>query len=93
MAVTSCVGWVEPLNLQCWLVNIFSGSMNIFVFVAFLAIAMLGAKFRMLNGTLLLMFALFGMVMAQFATGIYFLIILIGGLVAAVGIKRLQTSQ
>ena len=64
--VTSCAGWVEPLNLECILVNTLAGSMEIFVFLALIFIAMVGARFR-----------------------IYFLTIMIAGLVIAFGIGRI----
>jgi hypothetical protein len=73
----ACSGFVEPLNLQCWLVGAFAGSMEIFMFIALIFIAGMAAYFRMLNATMLIMFGIFGLVMAQFFTGIYFLVILI----------------
>jgi len=87
--VTSCAGWVEPLNLECILVNTLAGSMEIFVFLALIFIAMVGARFRMINMTLLIMFGLFGVLMAQYMSGIYFLTIMIAGLVIAFGIGRI----
>lgn len=87
--VTSCSGWVEPLNLECILVNTFAGSIEIFVFLALIFIAMVGARFRMINMTLLIMFGLFGVLMAQFMGGIYFLTVMIAGLVISFGIGRI----
>lgn len=88
---TVCTGFIEPLNWECLLVNMFAGSMEVFFFLALFFVASVGAYFRMLNATLLIMFALFGIVMAQFSSGIYFLIILVGGLFATIAIKRIQT--
>ena len=86
--VTSCAGWIEPLNLQCILVNTFAGSIEIFMMIAVIVIATIGAKFRMINMTLLIMFGLFAVIMAQFFSGFYFLAVLIAGLVAAFGVGR-----
>ena len=84
-----CTGFIEPLNLECWLVNVFAGTMDIFVFISFIFIAAMGARFRMINTTLLIIFALYAIIMAQFMTGIYFLVVLIGGIISAWGIARI----
>lgn len=85
--------FIEPLNMQCILFNTFAGSVDIFIFIALVAIASLGAYFRMLNGTILIMFALFGLAMAQYSTGLYFLTILILGLVVSVWIGNIVKKQ
>ena len=41
--MVSCSGFIQPLNLQCILVNAFAGSMEIFMFIALMVIALLGA--------------------------------------------------
>jgi len=87
--VVDCGGFTEPLNLQCILVNTFAGSMNLFIFISLIAIAMVGAKFRMINTTLLIMFGLFAILMGQFMSGIYFLVVLIAGLIIAFGVGRI----
>lgn len=87
--MVDCSGFIQPLNLQCMLVNVFAGSMEIFIFLALITIAGLGAYFKMLNSTLLIMFAVFGIVMAQYLQGVYFLVVLIGGLVAAYSLSKI----
>ena len=84
-----CEGFIEPLDLQCILVNAFAGTMEIFMFISLIFIAGMAAYFRMLNATLLIMYAIFGIIMAQFFSGIYFMAILIGGLVTAYALARL----
>lgn len=81
--------WIEPLDLQHILVNAFAGSMEIFMFISLIVIAGMGAYFRMLSVTLLIMFAVFGIIMAQYFTGIMFFAILIGGLVTAIAIGKI----
>jgi hypothetical protein len=39
--------WIEPLTLETWIVQIFSGSSNIFLAVALLTIAAMAGYFRM----------------------------------------------
>jgi len=87
--VVDCSGWIDPLNFSCLLVNTFAGSMEIFIFLALIFIAGLGAYFRMLNATVLVMFGLFAILMSQFMGGVYFLAILIAGLFISFAIGKI----
>lgn len=87
--VVDCSGWIEPLNLQCLFVNILSGSIEVFMFISFIFIAGLGAYFRMLNATVLIMFGLFAIFMAKYIGGIYFLAILLVGLIVSYAIGKI----
>ena len=84
-----CSGWIEPLNLQCILVNTFAGSIELFVIIAVISIGALGAYFKMLNMTVLVMFSLFVIMMAQYMQGIYFFVVVIVGLISAFGVARI----
>ena len=64
--VDCSAAFIQPLNLECLLVNSFAGTMDLFILLSLIAIASIGAYFRMLNGTLLIMFALFALAMAQY---------------------------
>ena len=81
-----CTGFIEPLDLRCILINLFAGSMEIFIFISMIFIAIMGARFRMLNTTLLIMYALFAVLMANFMQGYLFLVVLVIGLVVSVTI-------
>lgn len=83
------MAFIQPLDLQTILISVFAGSVEIFIFLAFIFISGLAASFKMNGQHVLLMFALFGMFMAQFLGGIYALIVLIGGLFAFFSISRL----
>lgn len=86
----ACTGFIEPLNLECWFVNVLSdASMDIFMFLAFIFIAAMAAYFRMMNTVTLIMFALFAILMAQFMSGVYLLVVLIGGLVSFWAIAKI----
>lgn len=87
--MADCAGFIEPLDLQCLLVNTFAGTMDIFIFIALFAVAGMGAYFKMINTTFLLMFAVFGIMMAQFMSGLLFLVILIGGLASFAGLSKI----
>jgi hypothetical protein len=88
MAV-DCTGWLEPLELECLLMNTFAGSIEIFMFVALIAIGIVGTSLRMINVTLLVMYGLFSIIMAQYFEGMFFLTVLIAGLVITFGIGKL----
>ena len=88
--MVDCSGFVKPLNFQCIFVNAFAGSMEIFMFLSIIFIAGMAAYFRMLNVTLLIMFAVYAIMMASFFNGgILFLVVLIGGLATALAISKL----
>ena len=90
--MVDCTGYLQPLNLECLLVNTFAGTMDIFIFIALIAIAAMGASFRMINATMLIMFVLFAVLMSQWMNGIYFLVVLIAGLVVMFGIGKIIKS-
>lgn len=87
--MVDCSGFIEPLNLECLLVNTFAGTMEIFMIIAFLFVASLGAYFRMMNRTLLIMFGLFAIMFGQYLPGIYFIAILIIGLFVSFAVARI----
>ena len=80
------MAWINPLDLQMLFVNTFAGSMEIFMIIAFFAVAALAAFFRMPNALALTMFALFGVVMAAYSQEFYFIIILFAGMAIFYGI-------
>lgn len=73
----------EPLDLQYWFINVFSGSMEIFSIVGFIAIAGLAAYFRMNTIAFLMLYLLFVLFTAIVSPSInfIFLAVLIGGLI------------
>ncbi len=82
----------EPLELRYWLVNTFSGSIEIFIFLSFIFISGMAAKFRM-NGTVtMISMVLFGTLMANFFGGIYMLMLIIVGMISFISISRLVKS-
>jgi len=87
--MADCTGFIQPLNLECWLVNTFAGTMEIFIFISLMAIAGIGAYFRMLNATVLIMFGLFAVVMAKYMPGYLFIVILIAGIISSFAIGKI----
>lgn len=70
--------FIEPLNLQMFLVNIFAGTPEIFLFISFIVINGMAAFFRMDGTTTLLMIMLFIILMSPFVgqTFLFFMIAL-----------------
>ena len=81
--------FVQPLDLERILVNNLAGSMEVFMLLAFIFIAVLGAYFRMINSVVLIMYVLFAIFMAQYLQGLYFLVVLIGGIFAFWAIAKI----
>jgi len=82
-----CTGFIEPLALECILINVFAGTIELFMFIAFIAIAILCARFRMRNGPAMLIFAIFAMMFSSYMPWLYILVIIVGGLVIFFGLK------
>ena len=91
-----CESFINPLDLECIFINTFAGSPIVFVGLAILAIAGLGAMFRMKNSMVLAMFGifvvLFSPILGAELGGIYVVVavvlVLILGKVLADLIKR-----
>jgi len=80
MAASTCTGFIEPLNLECLVINVFAGTMDLFLFIAFIVIAAMAGRFKMRNEPALVMFAMFAVIFSTYMPGLYILIILLGGI-------------
>jgi len=77
------MSWVMPLDLQYWFMNTLAETLDIFIFLAFIGVAILSARFKMPNYIFLTMFALLVVILNYFYEGlggIYFLVIFLVGL-------------
>ena len=83
------MAFIEPLDLQYILVNTFAGTVNIFIFISMLVIAVLAGRFRMPNIIVLTMFGLFAIFLASYINGLYAFVVIITGLVTFYSIGRL----
>lgn len=82
----------EPLELQYWLMNVFSGNSEIFFFLATILISGMAARFRMNNFVFLLSIGLFAVLMANYIGGLYILVILAASMIVFIGISRTVKS-
>lgn len=64
----TCDAYIEPLDLQCILVNTLAGSPTIFLLLSYLVIASISAFFRLTGMTLVLLIFLFTLIVG--ATGV-----------------------
>lgn len=68
----------SPFDLYYWFVTVFAGSMTMFMAIAFLFIAMMGAMFRMPALIVGISFALFVIMMATyFGVGLLIIVMVI----------------
>lgn len=70
---------VQPLNLQNLLVNTLAGSINIFIFLAMVALSAGAAFFKMPNLVFGMMLGIFVVMLSNFLGGIYLIVLLISG--------------
>lgn len=87
--MASCSGFIMPFDLECIFVNLFAGSMDIFIFISLIAIVCISAYFRMIEIGVVLMFVVFGIIISAYFNGILFLSLLIGGLAIIFIISKL----
>lgn len=83
------VEFIQPLDLEQIFVNAFAGSLEVFIFVTFILIAALAARFRMPNLITLVMFSLFGIFLSAYISGVYAFIVIIAGIVVFYSIGRI----
>lgn len=84
------IGFIEPLAIDTILINIFAGSPEIFMAIAFIVIAMMAAKWRMPNIAYLVVFASFMfLIVPQVAGGVFLTMVgLIGAVMIGLTIVR-----
>jgi len=84
------MSFIEPLNLQTWLINVFAGDSTYFSAIALFVIVGLSAYFRM---NMLAMFFMIGIFLLMFSgfinSPIVILIAIIGGLLVGYWVSRI----
>lgn len=76
------MSWIEPLELQKWLVNVFAGDSTYFAALAILSISAMAAYFRMTTLGMFLMVGIFLLMFSGFISpSIVIFAAIIGGLV------------
>lgn len=76
------MAWIEPLNLETWLISVFAGNPEIFAGIALLVITSMAAMFRMTTIGLFFMIGMFLLLFSGFINSVLLsFIAIIGGLV------------
>jgi len=73
--------WIQPLELETWLISVFSGDGIIFTFISLLVITAMAGYFRLNGAGLFIMVGIFALMFMGFVpTSIVTIIAIIGGL-------------
>ena len=84
------MAWIEPLQLEYWIRNVFSGSNAIFTAMALISITAMAAYFKMTRVMLVLILFIFMIMFYNYIDqSIYFLLIAIGGLLIGYWISKI----
>ncbi len=82
--------WIQPLNLEMWLISVFAGTPEVFAGIALLVITALAATFRMSVIGLFFMIGMFLLMFSGFINSVLLILIaVIGGLVLGYMIHRI----
>ena len=81
----------EPLDLQGILINSLAGSVEIFMFIAFIAIGGVASALKIPRSITLVLFGLFAVILADFFPALYLLVIVIAGMISAHAISKVVT--
>ena len=81
----------EPLDLQGILINSLSGSVEIFTFMAFIALGATTAALKIPKSVSLVFFGLFAMILSNFFPGFYLLVVVMTGMIVTHAISKVVT--
>ncbi len=83
--------FVEPLDLQRILINNLAGSVEIFMFIAFIAIGAVTTAMKIPRSITMVLLGLFAVILADFFPAIYLLTVVIAGMIAANAMAKIIT--
>jgi len=84
------MSWIQPLEMETWLINVFAGTSEIFVGIAILVIVGLSAFFRMTSLTLFFLLGLFLLMFSGFIEpSLLILMSIMGGLLLGYFISKM----
>ncbi len=84
------VDWIQPLQLETWVVNVFAGSLDIFLAFALFVIFGMSGYFRMNAIGMFLMLAIFLIMFNTYVTSYFLMMIgVFGGLLIGTIISKL----
>ncbi len=83
--------FVEPLDLQTILINNLAGSVEIFMFISFLAIGVMASMMKIPQSITMILLGLFAIMLADFFPAIYLLVVVVAGMIAANAMAKIVT--
>lgn len=84
------MAWIEPLEMETWLMSVFSGTPEVFTALALLVLSGMAGYLRMTMLTMFLMLGVFLMMFASWISSpIILLIAVIGGLMIGYTISKI----
>jgi len=86
------MAWIQPLELQTWLISVFAGTPEIFAVIALIVITSLAAYFRMTLIGLVFIIGMFLLMFSGFIDSVLLILIaIIGGLAIGFFMVRIFT--
>ena len=84
--------FVEPLDLERILINTLAGNVEIFMFLAFIAIGATTTLMRIPKSMTLVLLGLFAVFLSDYFPAIYLLAVVIAGMIAANAVSKIITK-
>lgn len=82
--------WIQPLELETWMIQVFAGNPEIFAAIALLIITSMAAMFRMNGIGLFFMIGMFLLMFSGFINSVLLIIIaVLGGLLIGYWLARI----
>lgn len=83
------MAWHQPFDLYYWFVNVFAGSITLFLAISFLVIGALAGMFRMPTIVTGIMFGMFVIMLSAYTGTLYILVLLVIAMIIGWTIARL----
>ena len=81
----------EPLDLKGILINSLAGNVEIFMFMAFVAIGGITAALKIPRSVTLVFLGLFAVILADYFPALYLIVVVIAGMTASHSISKVVT--
>ena len=81
----------EPLDLKGILINSLAGSVEIFMFIVFIALGATTAALKIPKSVSLVFFGLLAMILSNFFPGLYLIVLIMTGMIVTHAISKVVT--
>lgn len=84
------MAWIEPLELQTWIINVFSGNPDIFGAIGIFAISLMAGYFKMNAITMFFMIGIFVLMFSGYiGTSFLTIFAILGGLIIGYALSQI----